>query len=130
MHGKYIINLSNQSSFPTRIKDTILVEADVLSMYAKFQLHPLKLSAKILLKFRKFTHHVVRQPIKLRDLDIKHMKRGGLLNKHICAKKHPNITNQTAENVNFHFSNYKSMGTISCRSNQSSYPTEIKTQIM
>ena len=31
-----------------------------------------------------------------------------------------------AEIVNFHFSHYKSMGTISCHSNQSSYPTGIK----
>ena len=31
---------SNQSSYPTRIKNTIFVEANVLSMYAKLQLHP------------------------------------------------------------------------------------------
>ena len=32
---------SNQSSSPTRIKNTIYVEANVLSMYAKFRLHPI-----------------------------------------------------------------------------------------
>ena len=32
---------SNQSSYPTGIKNTIYVEANVLSMYAKFRLHPL-----------------------------------------------------------------------------------------
>ena len=37
-----------------------------------------------------------------------------------------NIPNDLAEIVNFHFSHYKSMGTISCHSNQSSYPTGIK----
>ena len=31
---------SNQNSNPTGIKDIVHVEADVLSMYAKFQLHP------------------------------------------------------------------------------------------
>ena len=31
---------SNQSSYPTGIKNTIYVEANVLGMYAKFQLHP------------------------------------------------------------------------------------------
>ena len=31
---------SNQSSYPTGIKNTTVVEANVLSMYAKFQLHP------------------------------------------------------------------------------------------
>ena len=51
-----------------------------------------------------------RQPIKL---------------SHICEKK-SNISSETAETVNFQFSHYKSMGTISCQSNQSSYPTGIK----
>ena len=31
---------SNQSSYPTGIKNTTFVEANVHSMYAKFQLHP------------------------------------------------------------------------------------------
>ena len=66
-----------------------------------------------------------RQPIKLSDLDKSRMQHGGLLNKHICEKK-SNISSETAETVNFKFSHYKSMGTISCHSNQSSYPTGIK----
>ena len=64
------------------------------------------------------------QPIKLSDLDKSRMKHGGLLN--ISVKKNSNIPNDLAEIVNFHFSHYKSMGTISCHSNQSSYPTGIK----
>ena len=66
-----------------------------------------------------------RQPIKSSDLDKSHMKHGGLLNKHLCKKK-INIPNDLAEIVNFHFSHYKSMETLSCHSNQSSYPTGIK----
>ena len=66
-----------------------------------------------------------RQPIKLSYLDKSRMQHGGLLNKHICEKK-SNISNETADTVNFQFSHYKSMGTISCHSNQSSYPTGIK----
>ena len=66
-----------------------------------------------------------RQPIKLSDLDKSRMKHGGLLNKYFCKKK-SNIPNDLAEIVNFLFSHYKSMGTISCHSNQSSYPTGIK----
>ena len=31
---------SNQSSYPTRIKNITFVEGNVLSKYAKFQLHP------------------------------------------------------------------------------------------
>ena len=70
-----------------------------------------------------------RQPIKLSDLDKSHMKHGGLLNKYFCIEKNSNIPNDLAEIVNFHFSHYKSMGTISCHSNQSSYPTGIKNTI-
>ena len=47
------------------------------------------------------------------------MKLGGLLDKHICEK----ISNETAETVNFDFSHYKSMGTISCNRNRISYQT-------
>ena len=43
----------------------------------------------------------------------------------ISVKK-SNIPNDLAEIVNFHFSHYKSMETLSCHSNQSSYPSEIK----
>ena len=66
-----------------------------------------------------------RQPIKSSYLDKSHMKHGGLLNKHLCKKK-LNIPNDLTEIVNFHFSHYKSMETLSCHSNQSSYPTGIK----
>ena len=45
---------------------------------------------------------------------------------HISVKKKSNIASETAGTVNFHFFPYKSMRTISCHSNQSSYPTGIK----
>ena len=70
-----------------------------------------------------------RQTIKLSDLDKSCMKHGGLLKKHICEKKFQ-ISSEMAETVNFHFSHYKSMGTISCHSNQSSYPTGTKNTII
>ena len=44
----------------------------------------------------------------------------------ISIKKSQISSNDLAEIVNFHFSHYKSMETLSCHSNQSSYPTEIK----
>ena len=50
------------------------------------------------------------QPIKLSNLDKSRMIHEGLLNKHICGKN-SNISSETAETVNFHFSHYKSMGT-------------------
>ena len=67
-----------------------------------------------------------RQLIKSSDLDKSRMKHGGLLNKHFCKKKKLNIPNDLAKIVNFHFSHYKSMETLSFHSNQSSYPTKIK----
>ena len=67
-----------------------------------------------------------RQPIKSSDFDKSPVKHGGLLNKHFCKKKISNIPNDLAKIVNFHFSHYKSMETLSCHSNQSSYPTKIK----
>ena len=78
-----------------------------------------------------------RQPLKLSYLDKSRMQHGELLNKYFCKKniqispmtwqkKNSNISSETAETVNFQFSHYKSMGTISCHSNQSSYPTGIK----
>ena len=53
------------------------------------------------------------------------MKHGGLLNKYFCKIK-SNIPNDLAEIVNFHFSHYKSMGTIS---SYGSYPTRIENTI-
>ena len=67
-----------------------------------------------------------RQPIKLSDVDKSRMKHDRLLNKYFCNQ---NIPNETEKIVNFLFSHYKSMGTISCHSNQSSYPTGIKYTI-
>ena len=69
-----------------------------------------------------------RQPIKSSDLDKCLMKLGGLLNKHFC-KKISNIPKDFAEIVNFHFSHYKTMETLSYHSNQSSYLTKIKKNI-
>ena len=54
------------------------------------------------------------------------MKHGGLLNIYFC-KINSNIPNDLVEIVNFHFYHYKSMRTISCHSNQSSYPNGIKS---
>ena len=82
------------------------------------------LRRRILNIFENLPFMLPRQPIKLSDLDKSRMKHGGLLNKYFCKKK-SNIPNDLAEIVNFHFSHYKSMGAISCHSNQSSYLTEI-----
>ena len=66
------------------------------------------------------------QPIKFSDLEKIHMNRRGLLKKKHFFKKYLNICSETAKITNFHFSHYKSMETISCHSNQSSYPIGTK----
>ena len=47
----------------------------------------------------------------------------GLLKEHVCKKKYQNICSEAAINAYFNFSHHKSMETISCLSNQSSYLT-------
>ena len=80
-------------------------------------------------KFKNLPSMSPRQPIKLSYLDKSRMQHGGY-SINICVKKKSNISSETAETVNFQFSHYKSMGTISCHSNQSSNPTGIKTQLL
>ena len=74
------------------------------------------------------------QPIKLRNLGKNCMEHGGLLNKHFCIKKFQ-ISTMTWKKLRIStfpiiISLSKSMGTISCLSNQSSYPTGIKTHLL
>ena len=66
------------------------------------------------------------QPIKSSDLDKSRMKHGRLLNRHFCKNKNQ-ISQMSWQKLSIStFPNYKSMKTLSCHSNQSSYPTEIK----
>ena len=59
------------------------------------------------------------------------MNRRELLKKHFRKKKKIlNILSETAKIANFHFSNSKSMETISFHSNQSSYPIGTKNTII
>ena len=71
------------------MKNMIHVEANVLSMYAKFQLHPPPAfwGEDISIFFENLPFMWPRQPIKLSDLDKSHIKRRGLLDKHMCEKQ-------------------------------------------
>ena len=119
---------SNQSSYPTGIKNTTYVEANVLSMFAKFRHHPLYGTEKKIFKhfYENRPFLPPRQPIKFTDLDKSHMKRRGLLNKQFCKKKFKISPMRQKKLSISSFSHYKSMGTISCHSNQSSYPIGTK----
>ena len=119
---------SNQSSYPTGIKKHNFCRGQcplqVCQVSASYSLRFLRRRILIFF-FENLPFMLPRQPIKSSDLDKSHVKHGGLLNKHFCKKK-SNIPNDLAKIVNFHFSRYKSMETLSCHSNQSSYPTAIK----
>ena len=110
-------------------KNTIYVEANVMNMYTKFQLHPLTASEEKIFEyfFETLPFMLPWQPIKFSDLDKIHLNRRGLLKKHFCKKKkNLNTCSETAKIANFHFSHYKSMETISFHSNQSSNPIGTK----
>ena len=66
-----------------------------------------------------------QQPIKLRESD-KSLITVENFSINISVKINSIIPYETVEISNFHFSHYKSIETISCHSNQTSHPTEIK----
>ena len=105
------------------------VATNVMNIYAKFQLHPPYgfWGEDFLIIFWKFTLYdwLPWRPIKFSDLDKIHMYRRPLLKKHFCRKKSKYLQWDN-KNCHFHFSHYKSMETISCHSNQSSYPIGTK----
>ena len=68
--------------------------------------------------------------IKFSDLDKIHINHRGLLKKDFSRKKILNICSETAKIANFHFSHYKSVETISCHNNHSSYPIGTKNIII
>ena len=66
------------------------------------------------------------QPIKIKDKDKSQQNCRGLLYKHFCKNRIQISAIGPEKIVNFHFSRFKSIETLSYHSNQISYPTEIK----
>ena len=93
-----------------------------MNMYANFSFIPLTASEEKIFEyfFENLSFMLPWQPIKFSDLDKIHMNRRGLLKKHFC-KKNLKICSETAKIIDFHFSHYNSMKTVSFHSNQSSY---------
>ena len=94
-----------------------------------FQLHPLMASEEMIflyffasLTFFGCHGHQSREPIKFSGSKKNHMLGRGLLKIHFCKTFIKYICSETAINANFHFHYYKSMATITCHSNHSSYP--------
>ena len=80
------------------------------------------LGRRILNIFRKYTLYVAPSTNQIKQFGQKLYETWRTTQKTYLS----NISSETAETVNFHFSHYKSLGTVSCHSNQSSYLTEIK----
>ena len=91
-------------------------------MYATFNLHFLE---KQTFFFENSLFMLPRQPVKLRESDISLITVENYSIK-ISVKINSIIPYETVEISNFNFSHYKFIETISCHSNQSSYPTGIK----
>ena len=79
---------SNKSTCSTTIKNIFYVEANVMNMYAKFQLYRLTASEKIFeYLFKNLPFMLPWQLINFSDLDKIHKNRRGLLKKRFCKKK-------------------------------------------
>ena len=79
--------------------------------------------------FENLAFPLPRQLIKISDLDKIHMVGRGQLQKHFCIFFSQNICSNTKINANFHFSHCKSLETLSCHSNESTWATTIKNII-
>ena len=109
-------------------KNIIYVEANVMNIYAKFQLHPpYGLWEEDFWKFfENLAFWLPWQPIKISDLDKVHTAGRRLLQKHFYKIFLQNICSNTEINANFHFFHYKSMETLSFHSNESTWAMTIK----
>ena len=101
-----------------------------MNIYANFQLHlPHGFWEDFLFIFflENLAFWLPWQPIKISDLDKIQMVGRGLLQKHFCKNFFKvSAVRNTEINANFHFSLYKSMETLSCHSNESTWATIIK----
>ena len=119
---------SNQSSYPTGIKNITFVEGNVLCKHAKVSSSSsLRFLRRRILNIFSEIYPLCR-PVNQSNEAIwtKVVRNMEDYSINISVKKNSNIPNDLAEIVNFHFSHYKFMELLSCHSNQSSNLTEIK----
>ena len=116
--SKFRQNICNS----TAINSTTKLFVNVINMYVTFNLLILEKQTF----FENSLFMLPRQPIKLRESD-KSLITVKNYSINISVKiKNSIIPYETVEISYFHFSHYKSIETISCHSNKSSYPTAIK----
>ena len=101
-----------------------------MNISAKFHRHPFMASEEKSFEYMfflcaKLAFRLPWQPIKFSDLDKIHMVARELLKKHFC-KTFVKISAVQPISTFFH---YKSIETICCHCNQSSYPIGTKTQL-
>ena len=125
---------SNESTWATIIKNKIYVEANVMNIFAKFQVHsPYGFWEEdfwiFFFEFRKFSLSVAMTTNQKQRLGQIHMVGRGLLQNHFSKTLFQNISSNTEINANFHFSHYKTMETLSCHSNENTWATTIKNII-
>ena len=124
---------SNESTLATT-KNAIYVEANVMNIYAKFQLQPpygfWEEDFYIFFFFKILAFRLPWQPI-ISAISTKFIWLVKDYSRTISVNFFQNICSNTEINAKFHFSHYKSMETLSCHSNESTWAITIKkTQFM
>ena len=119
---------SNETTWSTAIKNKRFVEPIVMNISAKFQLHPPYVfwGDDFWIFFRECILLVAMATNQFSSLDTIHMFGRGLLKEHLRKTFVKISCNETAIKVFFHFSHYKSMETLNCHSNESTWATAIK----
>ena len=120
---------SNQSAWATAKKKTIFLQRLLLeTILQRFSFIPHTASEELIFEYfsKNLPLMLPWQPIKFSDLDKIHMNHRGLLKKDFCNEKCKYLQWQQQKLPISTFSHYKSMETISCHSNQSSYPIGTK----
>ena len=110
-------------------ENTIDVEDYVIIMCAKFSFIKLMVSEKKSFKFENLSFLSPWQPVKLRHLDKNLIELFSNYSMIISVKQNPNIPLYRKMTI-FNFSHYTSMENISHYSNQSSYESGTKTQLI
>ena len=108
-------------------KNIIYVEAYVMNIYAKIQLHPpYGVSEEDIFFLENLAFRLPWHSIRISDFDKIHMVGRGLLMEHFSKTFCQTICSNTDINANLHFSHYKSMETLSCHNNETTWATTIK----
>ena len=125
-HYKSMEILSCHSTWATAIKNINFIEAYVMNISAKFQLHAPYGFWFFNIFCTNLSFRLPWQPIKFSGLDKIHMFGRRLLKDHFWKNFCQNICSEIEIKAYFHFSHYKSTKIRSCHSDESTWATAIK----